>query len=70
MLDPVNVKPAVEVKAEPAPKQPDGANHNLVISEGGQSRVVTFLLDRTGRVLNGPSDVTRTELPPAKNDDR
>jgi len=56
-------KPAEEVKASDPPAF-TGVNHTLVVTEGGSSRTVSFLLDKQGHVMN--QDVTRSELTPPR----
>jgi len=62
-LDKNNAKPADEIRSQEAPRF-EGINHTLVITEGGSSRAVPFLLDEKGRVMN--QDVSRSELTPPR----
>jgi len=64
-IDAASASSAEEVRPPEAPKEPQGVNHTLVITEGGQARGVNFLLHpRTGQVISNP-EVHRSELPPA-----
>jgi Flp pilus assembly protein CpaB len=68
-LDPAQAQPAVEVVKEvaPAPKAPEWLAHNLVLTEGGSSRVVNYQLDpKTLKTVGSNTDIARTELPKAE----
>lgn len=64
-VDASNAKPADEVRPGDAAPRFEGINHTLVITEGGNSRTVQYLLDKTGHVITN-QDVTRTELTPPR----
>jgi Flp pilus assembly protein CpaB len=63
-IQPAQAEKAIEVVKEAAPKAPDYLNHSLVVTEGGNSRVVTYQLDpKTLRSIGSNSDIAKTELP-------
>ena len=62
--DPAQAEKAVEVVREVAPKAPEFLTHTIVLTEGGNSRVVTYQLDpKTRQVVGSNSDIAKTELP-------
>jgi pilus assembly protein CpaB len=63
-LDAAQATQAVEVVKEAAPKAPDYLNHALTITEGPNTRIVTYQLDpKTQRPVGANTDIAKTELP-------